>query len=300
MNKLNWLDAKNTLFTVRDWARFGASTFERSKLYYGHGTDNAWDEAVSLILHALKLPHELGDKLIDCRLTELEKNSILELFEKRIVEHIPVPYITKTAHYAGLDFFVDERVLIPRSPIAELIENQFRPWIDPTHVFSILDIGTGSACLAILCALYFPESYVDAVDIDLNALEVARINIDKHHVVDQVSLFESDIFSEIKNQTYDVILSNPPYVDANDMAVLPQEFLHEPQHALASGVDGLLHIKRIIDAAKAHLNPNGILIAEVGNSAEALEAAYPELNFTWLEFERGGEGVFLLTYDQFT
>lgn len=298
MNQKQWTDAKNSLKTLRDWIRFGASCFERAELFYGHGTDNAWDEAASLVLHVLKLPHELDAKIIDTRLTDFEKDPIIEMFETRILKRIPAAYITHAAHYAGFTFYVDERVLIPRSPIVELIEKHFQPWCNPEEVSSILDIGTGSACLPIIAAYYFPDAVIDAVEIDPKALEVAQINLQKFNLQDQINLIQSDLFSAIANKTYDVIICNPPYVDKDDMASLPPEFLHEPQHALASGDDGLSHIRRILAEAKNHLNPAGILIAEVGNSAEALEEAYPDVNFTWLEFERGGSGVFLLSYEQ--
>lgn len=298
MNQAEWIDAKNTLISVRDWIRFGASAFERAGLFYGHGTDNPWDEAVALVVYALNLSHEFDDKLIDARLTSFEKDHIIALFEARILKRLPVPYLTHKAYYAGFEFYVDDRVLIPRSPIVELIENQFQPWIEPSKVNAILDIGTGSGCLAILSAHYFTNSVVDAVDIDPNALQVARTNIEKYHLNEHVFLYESDLFTGVKEKTYDVILSNPPYVAAEVMANLPPEFLHEPKHALASGEDGLSHIKRIIHEAKMHLNPGGILIAEVGNSAAATQLAYPNLDFMWLEFKRGSDGVFLLNYNQ--
>ncbi len=298
MNQQQWADARQSLKTVRDWVRFGASCFERANLFYGHGTDNPWDEAVALVLHALNLSHPFGEKLIDARLSQFEKDKLIEIFQERIIKRIPAPYITHKAYYAGFEFYVDKRVLIPRSPIAELIEKQFKPWVEPHHVYSILDMGTGSACLPILCAYYFPEALIDAVEIDKDALAVANINLDKFQLQEHIKLYQSDLFAALADKTYDVIICNPPYVDAEDMASLPAEFLHEPQQALASGVDGLSHINKILIEAKHHLNPEGILIAEVGNSASALELAYPQINFTWLEFERGGMGVFLLTYDQ--
>jgi len=289
---------KQNLKTIRDWIRYGATCFETAKLFYGHGTDNAWDEAAALVLHELSLSHELGAKIIDCRLTALEKNKILAAFEQRIVKRLPVPYITNKAFYAGFEFYVDERVLIPRSPIAELFENHFSPWIDAENVCSILDIGTGSACLPIIAAYYFPDASIDAVDIDPQALKVGQINLEKYQLQNQITLIESDLFASLGDKTYDVIITNPPYVDAEDMAGLPMEFHHEPRHALAAGEDGLEHMRQILVQAKRHLNPGGILIGEVGNSSEALEIAYPDIDFTWLEFERGGDGVFLLHYEQ--
>lgn len=291
-------NAKKSLKTLRDWVRYGASTFEKAKLFYGHGTDNAWDEAAALVLHELSLSHELGAKIIDCRLTEAEKSKILQVFEQRVVKRLPVPYITNRAFYAGFEFYVDERVLIPRSPIVELFEAHFSPWIEAENVCSILDVGTGSACLPIVAAYYFPDASIDAIDIDSEALKVGHINLKKYQLEEQVKLIKSDLFSQIENKTYDVIITNPPYVDSEDMASLPMEFHHEPRHALASGEDGLEHIRQILSQAKQHLNPGGILIGEVGNSSEALEIAYPNIDFTWLEFERGGEGVFLLHYEQ--
>ncbi len=286
------------LQTIRDWIRYGATQFEKAELFYGHGTDNAWDEALALVLHALKLDYELGEKILDCRLTEDEKKAIFSLYEIRILKHLPVPYITQKAYYGGFCFHVDERVLIPRSPILELIEKRLEPWVAPEKVRYMLDIGTGSACLSIIMAHYFPESQIDAVDIDKSVLEVARNNVTAYDLQNRIELIESDLFSALAGKTYDVIITNPPYVDADEMARLPKEYRHEPVHALASGEDGLSHIRQILSKAKHFLNPNGILIGEVGHSEAALCVAYPQINFTWLEFQRGGEGIFLLDYEQ--
>lgn len=283
------------LETIRDYIRYGASLFTRAKLYYGHGTDNAWDEAYALVRHVLAIPYESPKTIGNCRLTLEERYEILDLFQKRIDSKTPVPYITHSALFAGLEFYVDERVLIPRSPIAELIESHFAPWIEPDRVNNILDLCTGSGCIAIACAQYFPEANIDAVDIELSALEVARINANNHQVSDLVTLIHSDLFEALHGKKYDIIVSNPPYVDAVDMKALPAEYRHEPERALAAGSDGLDIVHLILKQAVSYLTETGILIVEVGNSAEALLAHYPQIPFTWLEFSRGESEVFLLT-----
>lgn len=286
------------LQTIRDFLRYATSCFNEAGLYFGHGTDNAWDEAVALILHTLHLPHDAHPAVLDARLLENEKMTLLTLIEKRVTSRIPVPYLTHEAHFAGLSFYVDERVLIPRSPIAELIERHFQPWVDPENIKLILDLCTGSGCIAIACAKAFPDAQVDACDISEEALAVSKINILRHHVEDQVTLYQSDIFSGLPRKKYDLIVSNPPYVNAEEMASLPPEYLHEPRLGLEAGASGLDIVSRILSQAKEYLSPQGTLIIEVGNSETALIEKYPQLPFTWPEFERGGGGVFFLKSEQ--
>ncbi|OGT46179.1 MAG: ribosomal protein L3 N(5)-glutamine methyltransferase [Gammaproteobacteria bacterium RIFCSPHIGHO2_12_FULL_41_20] len=286
------------LYTLRDFIRFATSRFNEAGLYYGHGTDNAWDEAIALVLHTLHLPHSIDNSMLDARLTQDEKELVLQLIEKRIQQRIPLPYLTHEAWFAGLAFYVDERVLIPRSPIAELIENQFSPWIDPTHIHHILDLCTGSGCIAIACAKHFPNATIDATDISEEALTIAKINTLRHHVEDQVILYQSDLFNSLPTKKYDIIISNPPYVSGEEMDTLPAEYRHEPTLGLAGGKEGLDIVLRILRQARHYLSPQGILIVEVGNSEHALVEHYPQLPFTWLEFQRGGGGVLLLSAAQ--
>jgi len=286
------------LKNAKDVIRWAASRFSEAKLDFGHGMSTALDEAVYLVLRGLHLPVDTPAIYWDGLLTDNEKKQLFALLERRITERLPAAYITQEGWFAGLSFFIDERVLVPRSPIAELVESQFEPWVDPEAVSSVLDLCTGSGCIGIACAYAFPGSQVDLVDISPEALEVAEINIQRHDASNLVKTIKSDGFKQLENRQYDIIVSNPPYVDAEDMQALSAEFKHEPELGLSSGDDGLDLTRHILQQAAEYLNDNGILVTEVGNSQYALEAAFPEVPFQWLEFERGGDGIFLLTREQ--
>lgn len=288
-------EAFHSLETLADFVRWGASRFAAAGLHFGHGTDNAVDEALVLVRHALHLDHRAPPELYGARLTPGEKRVVLELFERRIVERLPAPYLTGEAWFAGLPFYVDSRVLVPRSPFAELIEVGFTPWVEAGQVTRVLDLCTGSGCIAIACALAFPEAQVDAVDICPEALEVADRNAVRHGVEEQVELLEGDLWAPLAGRRYEIIVSNPPYVSDEEMAALPPEYGHEPVLGLRSGPEGLDMVARIISGAREHLAPGGVLVVEVGSAAAAVADAWPELPFTWLEFAHGGAGVFLLT-----
>ncbi len=294
MSSTNDTSVSEQLQTIGDYIRFTASQFNQADLYFGHGTDNAWDEASVLIMYALSLPITMVDNVLTYRLVDEEKQAILTLVSQRINDGTPVAYITNQAFFAGLPFFVDERVLIPRSPIAELIAQNFTP-----HLVSkpkrILDLCTGSGCIAIACAVAFPEAEVDAIDLSVDALNVAQINIEHHGLAEQVIPMESDVFSGVSGLRYDLIVTNPPYVDQQDIDSLPLEYSHEPEMGLGCGADGLDIVRVILAQAAEHLTLDGILICEVGNSQIHVETVYPEVPFTWLTFERGGHGVFMLT-----
>lgn len=298
MNLMDISFDTDDLVTVRDYIRFGMSRFTVAGLTYGHGTDNALDEAAWLVFHALHLPHDLSGAWLDCRLTREERRQVAALLHQRVETRKPAAYLTGRAFFMGMEFRVDERVLVPRSPLAELIGQGFAPWVDPGRVGRVLDLCTGSGCIGIACAHVFPDARVDLSDVSPDALAVARENIRLHGLEDRVEALESDLLAGLGSRCYDIIVSNPPYVDAADMAALTPEFRHEPELGLSSGPDGLEATLRILKEAGRHLNAGGILVVEVGNSAPALEARLPDVPFTWLEFEHGGQGVFLLTAEQ--
>ena len=291
--------AKNHFSTVRDLLRFAISRFNQAQLFFGHGTANALDEAAYLILHTLHLPHDTLEPFLDAKLLPEEVESVLQILEKRIEQRVPAAYLTQEAWLGEFKFYVDERVIVPRSFIAELLREQLQPWIlDSEHVHAALDLCTGSGCLAILLAHAFPDAKVDALELSPEALQVAARNVANYDLEERIELLQSDLFQAVQGRTYDVIISNPPYVKQASMQTLPLEYQREPALALASGTDGLDHVRAIVDQAAQHLNPGGILVVELGHNRAAAEAAFPHLAFTWPETSGGDQFVFVLTREQ--
>ncbi|MFJ5377526.1 50S ribosomal protein L3 N(5)-glutamine methyltransferase [Pectobacterium sp. CHL-2024] len=297
MDKIFVDEAVSELHTIQDMLRWAVSRFNAANVYYGHGTDNPWDEAIQLVLPSLYLPLDIPEDMYTSRLITSERQRIVERVIRRVNERIPVAYLTNKAWFCGLEFYVDERVLVPRSPIGELINNYFDEQLPktPNH---ILDLCTGSGCIAIACAQAFPEAEVDAVDISSEALAVTEQNIQQHGLEYRVTPIRSDLFRDLPAIRYDFIVTNPPYVDEEDMSDLPQEFRFEPELGLAAGNDGLDLVRRILACAPDYLSDDGVLICEVGNSMVHLIDQYPDIPFTWLEFDNGGDGVFMLTQSQ--
>ncbi len=291
--------ALSELCTIRDFIRLGASRFTRAGLFYGHGTDNAWDEAVQLVLHVAGLPWTVDPEVLDARLLMSEKQQLLALFERRIAERIPVPYLLGEAWFCGMPFNVDPRVLIPRSPIAQLIQQGFEPWLDGVEVERVLDLCTGSGCIGIACAQLYDSAEVDLLDISVDALTVCHSNIERHRLNNRVQALSSDLFAALEpRQQYQLIVSNPPYVNQADFAAMPSEYHHEPELGLVSGADGLDLTYRILAQASDYLSDEGLLVVEVGNSEAALRQQLPNAGLIWADLPQGGNGVFMITaYD---
>ncbi len=297
MNKTAF-EVITSLSSIRDYIRWAASRLTKTGVFFGHGSVTAIDEAAALVLHTIHQPYNLSDWYLDAVLTMEERQDVIDIIDRRINERKPSAYLTHEAVFAGLAFYVDERVLVPRSPIAELIEQRFSPWVDEDQVSRILDLCTGSACIAIACAYAFPKALVDAVDLSSDALAVAVLNVEQHAVADSVVLFQSDLFEQLPPAQYDIIVSNPPYVSLAEWEQLPEEYHAEPELGFKAGVSGLEIVLRILVDADRYLTGQGVLIVEVGSSAEPLQASFPDVPFYWLDFERGGDGVFLLTAEQ--
>lgn len=291
------LSKTSYLVTIRDYIRWAVTQYHQHDLFFGHGTDNAWDDARQLVLGYLSLPFDLPDAYLNCHLEPSEQEELRLLLKERIEKRIPTAYLLGEAWFCGRPFYVDERVLIPRSPIAELILKQFKPHLKATPS-RILDLCCGSGCIGIACAQQFTKAEVVLADLSFEALEVANLNIERYHLEDRVYTVQGDCFAALPNQRFDLIVSNPPYVDAEDMADIPPEYQQEPELALAAGEDGLDIVRIILAQAANHLTEQGVLIVEVGNSLVHVQALYPEVTFTWLEFEKGGHGVLLLTAGQ--
>ncbi|MGW8304955.1 MAG: 50S ribosomal protein L3 N(5)-glutamine methyltransferase [Achromobacter pulmonis] len=293
--------ARQELLTLRDLIRYGVSRLNAAQVALGHGSDNAWDETVYLVLHALHLPLDTLEPFLDARVLSEERNRVLELIDRRVTERVPAAYLTNEAWLRGHRFYVDARVIVPRSPIAELLDEGLSPWVqDPQAVDSVLDMCTGSGCLAILAALTFPHAQVDAVDVSSDALEVARRNVDDYGLGDRLALHQSNLFDALPERQYDVIVCNPPYVNSGSMDVLPQEYRHEPHLALAGGADGMDLVRRILQAAPRYLSENGVLVLEIGHEREFFEAAFPELSPVWLDTAEASDQLLLLTREQLT
>ena len=292
---INTQEAVREFSTVKDFLRWGYSLFNEHELCYGHGTDNSWDEIVHLVYSTLHFAPDCAQDLLEAKLLEAEKQLVAERIQLRIEKRIPVAYLTNEAWFCGLSFYVDKRVIIPRSPMAELIESEFSPWVESDKVTKILDLCTGSGCIAIACSANFPDAEVDAVDISTDALAVAKKNISQYGLEQEVNLIQSDLFKDLPRKQYDIIISNPPYVPESVYDVLPDEYSHEPSLALKAGKNGLSAVEEILKKAGKYLSPNGILIVEVGELQALVEQSYPAIPFTWLQFEHGEDGVFLLT-----
>lgn len=294
--------SREALQTVRDLIRYGVSRFNQSKLSFGHGSDNAWDEAVYLVLSALHLPPDQLEPFMDARVLPEERQTALQYIDARCDKRVPAPYLTHEAWLQGYAFYVDERVIVPRSPIAELLMTQLSPWVlDPYEVTSILDVCTGSGCLAIIAAHQFPEAFVDATDISAQALEVATRNVTEHVLTDRLTLHHGSLFDPLPvSARYDLIICNPPYVNSQSMQALPPEYQHEPSLALAGGDDGMDLVRIILEQAPAHLNDQGILVLEIGHERAHFEAAFPELEPVWLDTAQASDQILLLTREQFS
>jgi ribosomal protein L3 glutamine methyltransferase len=283
------------LLTPRDWLRWAVSRFNEADLFYGHGTDNAYDEAVWLILHTLHLPNDRLEPFLDARLTRAERLAVHNILEQRLVRRLPTAYLTREAWLGPYRFYVDERVIVPRSYFAELLAERMAPWItDPEHIHTALDLCTGSGCLAILMAEAFSSATIDAVDLSSDALAVARRNVSDYGLEDRIHLIQSDLLDGLHGQRYDLIICNPPYVTADSMAALPAEYRHEPELALAAGADGLDIVRRLLAAAPQHLTEHGLLFVEVGHNADIVDAAFPDLPLTWIDAPSGEGKIFML------
>ncbi|MEI2415028.1 50S ribosomal protein L3 N(5)-glutamine methyltransferase [Orrella sp. JC864] len=291
--------AQTDLLTVRDLLRYAVSRFNQARLHFGHGSDNAWDEAVYLTLHALHLPPDTLDPFLDARVLPTERERVLGLIERRVAERVPAAYLTQEAWLRGHRFYVDARVIVPRSPIAELLETGLSPWVaDPMAVQAVLDMCTGSGCLAILAALAFPQAQVDAVDLSADALAVARRNVQEYGLQDRLRLHQGNLFQPLPERPYQVIVCNPPYVNQASMQALPREYRHEPAMALAGGADGMDLVREILRAAPRYLSEDGVLVLEIGHEHEHFSRAFPALEPVWLETQAQGEPILLLTREQ--
>ncbi|ARP86254.1 50S ribosomal protein L3 N(5)-glutamine methyltransferase [Bordetella genomosp. 9] len=290
---------RQELQTVRDLVRYGVSRLNGAKVAFGHGSDNAWDEAVYLVLHALHLPLDTLEPFLDARVLPGEREQVLALIDRRVGDRMPAPYLTNEAWLRGRRFYVDNRVIVPRSPIAELLDDSLSPWVsNPETVEYVLDMCTGSGCLAVLSALAFPFAHVDGVDISPSALEVAMHNVEAYNLHDRVSLHAGDLFEKLPPRQYDVIVCNPPYVNAGSMEALPEEYRHEPALALAGGDDGMDLVRRILKDAPAYLKPGGLLVLEIGHERPHFEAAFPNLEPVWLDSSEASDQIVLLTREQ--